>query len=38
MGEQTKLYSEFLITKAKRIDIDPELKEKIIAMLTKNHY
>ena len=31
---QTQLYSEFLTTKAKKLDIDPELKEKIIAMLT----
>lgn len=30
---QTQLYSEFLIAKAKRLDIDPEIKEKVIRML-----
>ena len=30
---QTQLYSEFLIAKAKRLDIDPEIKKGIISML-----
>ena len=30
---QTQLYSEFLIAKAKRLDIDPEIKEKVIRVL-----
>lgn len=30
---QTQLYSEFLIAKAKRLEIDSELKSKVISML-----
>ena len=30
---QTQLYSEFLIAKAKRLEIDPEIKKSIIRML-----
>ena len=30
---QTQLYSEFLIAKAKRLEIDPEIKKGIIRML-----
>ncbi len=30
---QTQLYSEFLIAKAKRLDVPQDIKEKVIAML-----